>query len=997
MFAGLQDLGVANGEDLKETLTNCTEPLKAIEQFQTENGVLLPSLQSALPFLDLHGTPRLEFHQSVFDELRDKLLERVSAIATEGKAEERYKKLEDLLEKSFSLVKMPSLQPVVMCVMKHLPKVPEKKLKLVMADKELYRACAVEVKRQIWQDNQALFGDEVSPLLKQYIVEKESALFSTELSVLHNFFSPSPKTRRQGEVVQRLTRMVGRNVKLYDMVLQFLRTLFLRTRNVHYCTLRAELLMSLHDLDVGDICSVDPCHKFTWCLDACIRERFVDSKRARELQGFLDGVKKGQEQVLGDLSMILCDPFAINTLSLSTVRHLQELVGQELLPRDSPDLLLLLRLLALGQGAWDMIDSQVFKEPKMVTGRWSWSPGSCPRSCPLWWTTTPSTWIRSSRPRRRPRSRTRARCQRLSPSSCRSSAWPARWGCTTCCTSPSRGTRTRSCACSRVSWRPSAIWRSGTSSCTCSRATWRCWRTSLPWRTSAAASSTAFSSPPPRGARPLGPHLGRGRWAQLGRGWEGGSAAACSPARPLPGRRMCSGTCCGSSSTCTTGWPHPSWRPCRRRWSPRAREGDLHAKRRPCAMDRGQPSPEPAAADHVAPGPSVIAPVRAVVRLRRRVRLLRKRCFPHTAVRPDSEPRAPRADPDQPQFFTFDGPAELSSRPPRKKRRRSRLVLYPETSRKYRPRVERRSRAQRCLLLLVAIVGFQVLNAIENLDDNAQRYDLDGLEKALQRAVFGQPAAVERIVALLRDYLATHVHSRPLLLALHGPSGVGKSHVGRLLARHFRAVLEDGALVLQYHARHHCPEPRAAEDCRQELARRVADVVARAEAEEKTPLLLLDDVELLPPALLDELHGFLQPQRSHHFHNAIYVLLSGNGGAEVTRFVLQNASRALALRADGAHGAAAVAAQAEEELRASLRALLVREHPLWEVATIVPFLLLDKGDVVNCFRDEMAGEGFFPEQARAELLAAQLSYYRVAGREFAVTGCKQVVATVNLL
>lgn len=38
MFAGLQDLGVANGEDLKETLTNCTEPLKAIEQFQVGRG-----------------------------------------------------------------------------------------------------------------------------------------------------------------------------------------------------------------------------------------------------------------------------------------------------------------------------------------------------------------------------------------------------------------------------------------------------------------------------------------------------------------------------------------------------------------------------------------------------------------------------------------------------------------------------------------------------------------------------------------------------------------------------------------------------------------------------------------------------------------------------------------------------------------------------------------------------------------------------------------------
>ncbi|KAG8541837.1 hypothetical protein GDO81_028155 [Engystomops pustulosus] len=167
------------------------------------------------------------------------------------------------------------------------------------------------------------------------------------------------------QVVHKLTQMIGKNVKLYDMVLQFLRTLFLRTRNVHYCTLRAELLMSLHDLDVSEICSVDPCHKFTWCLDACIREKYVDAKRARELQGFLDGVKKGQEQVLGDLSMILCDPFAINTLALSTMRSLQELITQESLPRDNHELHLLLRMLSLGLGAWDMIDSQVFKEPKL--------------------------------------------------------------------------------------------------------------------------------------------------------------------------------------------------------------------------------------------------------------------------------------------------------------------------------------------------------------------------------------------------------------------------------------------------------------------------------------------------------------------------------------------------------------------------------------------------------------------------------------------------------
>lgn len=36
---------------------------------------------------------------------------------------------------------------------------------------------------------------------------------------------------------------------------------------------------------------MDPCHKFTWCLDACIREKNVDIKRSRELQGFLDSIK----------------------------------------------------------------------------------------------------------------------------------------------------------------------------------------------------------------------------------------------------------------------------------------------------------------------------------------------------------------------------------------------------------------------------------------------------------------------------------------------------------------------------------------------------------------------------------------------------------------------------------------------------------------------------------------------------------------------------------
>ncbi|XP_044732332.1 negative elongation factor B [Chrysoperla carnea] len=361
--SSLEDAGIPGQRFLRDALTSCTDPLKAIEEFQLQNGILLPSLRPMLPLLDLHGVRRLDFHTSVLEELREKLIAHINEIGQrEGREKER--KLKDLLAKSFPFVRVKGLRPVVMCILRNTPHIDDKYLKVLVRDRELYSDTDTEVKRQIWKDNQSLFGDEVSPLLSQYIREKDNILFDHQ-NLTNLFFNPSPKVRRQGEVVQKLAHMIGNSVKLYDMVLQFLRTLFLRTRNIHYCTLRAELLMALHDLEVQDIISVDPCHKFTWCLDACIREKNVDIKRSRELQGFLDSVKRGQEQVLGDLSMTLCDPYAINFLATSAIKILQHLIHVEGLPRDNTILTLLLRMLALGLSAWVMIDSQDFKEPKL--------------------------------------------------------------------------------------------------------------------------------------------------------------------------------------------------------------------------------------------------------------------------------------------------------------------------------------------------------------------------------------------------------------------------------------------------------------------------------------------------------------------------------------------------------------------------------------------------------------------------------------------------------
>jgi len=114
---------------------------------------------------------RLEFHQSVMEELRERLLQRIREIANSSDRN-KHKLLGELLAKSFAVIRVKELRPIIMCLLQHLPKIERDYLITIMQDRELYMEAPVEVKQHIWQDNQALFGDEVSPLLSRYITSR---------------------------------------------------------------------------------------------------------------------------------------------------------------------------------------------------------------------------------------------------------------------------------------------------------------------------------------------------------------------------------------------------------------------------------------------------------------------------------------------------------------------------------------------------------------------------------------------------------------------------------------------------------------------------------------------------------------------------------------------------------------------------------------------------------------------------------------------------------
>ncbi|KAK9532210.1 hypothetical protein VZT92_009607 [Zoarces viviparus] len=383
--------------------------------------------------------------------------------------------------------------------------------------------------------------------------------------------------------------------------------------------------------------------------------------------------------------------------------------------------------------------------------------------------------------------------------------------------------------------------------------------------------------------------------------------------------------------------------------------------------------------------------LRAVVRIKQKYRAMKKRRqeMALLGLGADGDP-AGAPSKTSPKIFTFDGLTPFSSTmlsssvPQKKKRRRRKGVLYPNRGRQRAPPKQEQSRAKYCLYLLFAIVFVQVYNAIENLDDHVLRYDLEGLEKTLRREVFGQQGAVDGLLSHLKDYLSTYVHNKPLVVSLHGPSGVGKSHLGRLLAGHFRSVVGE-TLVLQYYVLHHCPQEADALQCACDLAALISEMVKRAEEEEKIPLFVFDEAEHMHGEILDALLQLVASKQSNEYLNAVYLLLSNLGHAHVTKHMLHNSS-------------SISTSNLVKELTPILRSSLEKLHPLWTEADVLPLGLLEKSHVMECFLDEMTREGFYPDHTNIERLAGEVGYYpEVGGHEYSKTGCKQVVAKVNLL
>ncbi|VDK61531.1 unnamed protein product [Onchocerca ochengi] len=354
----LENQNIDGSRRLRHLLMTCADPIETIKNFQERNSIKLPVLNPALRLLDLHNIRRTEFHEEAANDISDLLLTKIKDLGATGTIES-VQLLEKQLEKSFKLYRVPSIRPFVLETLKQLPKAPDRYLKVIVTDREFYNNCAVTVRQQIWLKNDSLYMDAILPVIDSYIDEKQKVMQIVDQSPTNYFTCETTKSRRQWPQILELMAIVGQQEPLYRRLNNVIRERFLKSADATYCSLRMELVMSAHDLNIESVIRSDPCHDLAWCLDACVRDKHLDAQQTNKLKNILDSTKKIKAEIIGDLAMIAGDAHVIHFLCSMAVKVLRDsaLHATGHLPRELVPLQLLLRLLSFGASAHNILST----------------------------------------------------------------------------------------------------------------------------------------------------------------------------------------------------------------------------------------------------------------------------------------------------------------------------------------------------------------------------------------------------------------------------------------------------------------------------------------------------------------------------------------------------------------------------------------------------------------------------------------------------------------
>ncbi|KAM4745253.1 prosalusin [Anableps anableps] len=267
------------------------------------------------------------------------------------------------------------------------------------------------------------------------------------------------------------------------------------------------------------------------------------------------------------------------------------------------------------------------------------------------------------------------------------------------------------------------------------------------------------------------------------------------------------------------------------------------------------------------------------------------------------------------------------------------------------------------------------------------------LEWDLYGNVFGQHLAQDVVSEEVSRFLLNNSPDRPLVLSFHGSSGTGKTLVSTMLGNHLYGSAMSSPFVHQFVPTLHFPSARRVGQYREELKSWVkGNLTACARS-----VFIFDEMEKMPPGLVDVLEPFLGP--SHvvfrtNYRKAIYVFISTAGQDVIRQVVLEN-------RQAGRERDEIKLSDLQEALEESVynretsglyQSSIIQQKL---ITRFVPFLPLTRTHVERCVRAQLCQRGSCNRGDVVEAVGGDMTYAPAEGRYFSTTGCKTVSAKIS--
>ncbi len=305
-----------------------------------------------LELLDMHGVKRSSVYVELAEKLRETLLPRLASLSQPA--------LESLLKKTFPYVSIEELSSVPMAIMMRLDSVDPVFLAELAKHSELYEKAPMKIKRQIWAVEYELFRAHVFPSLEPFLAS--NLIPDAPVNEIWNRALEEPRQRRRNcQAIGAMLTCLDKSRSLYKSLLDMCWRLFREIGNPLFCTLRADVLMALHDNSVTELYQHDPYHELCWILDAATRDRSMADALVRDLTASLAKLSVLRAKEKAEQAMLLCNPHVYHALLRTCCVSLMRAVQEKALPSDSkrcPTLKLLVKLLVLGKSARELVAKQ---------------------------------------------------------------------------------------------------------------------------------------------------------------------------------------------------------------------------------------------------------------------------------------------------------------------------------------------------------------------------------------------------------------------------------------------------------------------------------------------------------------------------------------------------------------------------------------------------------------------------------------------------------------